>query len=54
MQSNRNAPILPKAAGAGTNVKSSVDQYVKFHAEKESEGGSRTEGYAEVRKSSML
>ena len=50
MESERDAPIyrIPTAAGAAGNVKSSVDQYVKFHNEKETEGGSRTEGYAEV------
>jgi sterol 24-C-methyltransferase len=50
MESERDAPIyrIPTAAGAAGNVKSSVDQYVKFHNEKETEGGSRTEGYAEM------
>jgi len=50
MESERDAPIyrIPKAAGAAGNVKSSVDQYVKFHSEKETENGSRTEGYAEM------
>ena len=51
MESNRDAPIyrIPTAVGAGSNVKPTVDQYVKYHREKETEQGSRTQGYAEVK-----
>lgn len=49
MESDRDAPIyrIPKAAGATDKVKPTVDEYLKFHGQKET--GSRTEGYAEVR-----
>ena len=51
MQSDRDAPIyrIPKAAGAGTDVKKAVDSYMEFHNDSKGDNlAARTEGYTEV------
>ena len=52
MESNRDAPIyrIPKASGAGNDVKKTVDSYMEFHNDANGSNlAARTEKYTEVR-----
>jgi len=52
MESNRDAPIyrIPKASGAGNDVKKTVDSYMEFHNDSNGSNlAARTEKYTEVR-----